>query len=43
MIRVAPRSVAVLIFLVHSHLINEAVELDVCQGLRGAVVNHLVS
>ncbi len=43
MVRVAPRSVAVLIFLVHLHLINEAVELDVCQGLREAVGHHLVS
>ena len=43
MVRVAPRSVAMLIFLVHPHLINEAVELEVCQGLREAVGHHLVS
>ncbi len=39
----APRSVSVLIFSVHPHLINGAVELDVCQGLREAVSNYLVS
>ncbi len=43
MVRVAPRSVAMLIFLVHPHLINEAVELDVCKSLREAVGNNLVS
>ncbi len=43
MVRVAPRSIAVLIHLVHPCLINEAVELDVCQGLREAVGYHLVS
>ena len=43
MVYVAPRSVAVLILSVYPHLINEAVELDVCQGLPEAVSNHLIS
>lgn len=40
---VAPRFVAVLIHLGHPHLVNEAVELDVCQCLCEAVGNHLIS
>lgn len=42
-VRVAPRFVAMLILLGHPHLVNEAVELDMCQCLREAVGNHLVS
>lgn len=43
MIYVTSRSVVILIFLVYLHLINEAIEPDICQEIYKAIGNHLVN